>query len=226
MKTFAADGKTYRIDDRGFLIDPAQWDETFAEAMAREIGIEDGLTEAHWRVIRFIRSTFDQINQCPLIYVACKKNQIGLGDLKKLFPTGWLRGACKLAGVTYREGYLQHVRLEGDIAHFTHTYDRKTYEVDDHGFLLNPDDWDEHFAVHKAHEMGISGNLTERHWQIIRFLRNFYRENGSIPTVYDTCESNQLDLTECEKLFPGGYHRGALRIAGLRAMERTSLSDN
>jgi len=220
MKTFSANGKDYRVDDKGFLLDPGEWDEGFAEAMAREAGIERGLTEAHWRVIRFIRNTFEQINQCPLIYVACKKNHLGLGDLKKLFPTGWLRGACKLAGVTYREGYLQHVWLEGDIAHFTNTYERRTYELDEHGFLMNPDDWDENFAVHKAYESGISGNLTERHWQIIRYLRGAYGRTGTVPTVYETCEANGLELDELEQLFPGGYHRGAVHLAGLHAMER------
>lgn len=218
MKTFVANGKTYRVDDKGFLVDPAEWDEDFAAALAPEVGIKGGLTDAHWRMIRFIRGTFEQINQCPLIYVACKNNDIGLGDLRKLFPAGWLRGACKLAGVTYREGYLQHVWLEGDITHFTNTYNKKTYEVDEQGFLLRPEDWDENFAVQKAYEMGIAGNLTERRWQIISFLRDHYRRTGAVPTVYETCESNHLDLGECENLFPGGYHRCAVKLAGLRAM--------
>lgn len=220
LKTVVANGKEYKVDDRGFLIDPAAWDEDFARAMAPEVGITDGLTPAHWRMIHFIRNTFDQINQCPLIYVACKNNDIGLGDLKKLFPAGWLRGACKLAGVTYREGYMQHLWLEGDIAHHTNTYNNRVYNVDEQGFLVDPNDWDENFAVQLAHEINIPGNLTDRHWQIIHYLRDRYRQEGVIPTVYDTCEANDLDLDRCRELFPGGYHRGAVRIAGLRAVER------
>lgn len=219
MKTLVANGKEYKVDDKGFLLDPSQWDEQFAEAMAPEVGISSGLTDAHWRMIRFIRNTFEKINQCPLIYVACKNNDIGLGDLKKLFPGGWLRGACKLAGVTYREGYMQQMWLEGDIAHLKNTYNNKVYEVDEQGFLINPGEWDENFSVQTAYQMNIPGNLTERHWQIIHFLRDYFEKTGSVPTVYETCEANKLDLSECETLFPGGYHRGAVRLAGLHAVD-------
>jgi tRNA 2-thiouridine synthesizing protein E len=187
--------------------------------MAEEVGIIGGLTEAHWRVIRFIRGTFDQINQCPLIYVACKKNDIGLGDLKKLFPSGWLRGACKLAGVTYREGYMQHMWLEGDIEHHVNTYNNRVYDVDEQGFLTSPAAWDENFAVQTAYEMKIPGNLTDRHWQIIRYLREYWEKRRAVPTIYETCEYNSMDLGECERLFPGGYHRGAVRLAGLHAVD-------
>jgi len=216
LRIVHAKGKQYTVGDRGFLLNPKEWDEDFAEMFAPEIGIADGLTEAHWRVIRFIRSTFDHINQCPLIYIACKTNKIGLGDLKKLFPTGWLRGACKLAGVTYRSAYMQHLWLEGDIAHHTNTYNKRTYQIDEQGFLVDPKDWDENFAVHLAYEMGIPGNLSDRHWQIINYLRRRYEVSGVVPTVYETCEANEVELNECEVLFPGGYHRGAIKLAGLR----------
>ena len=218
MAKFVANGKAYDIDARGYLLDPSQWDEVFAEAVAAEVGIAGGLTEAHWRMIHFIRNSWDQIHRCPLIYVACKNNDIGLGDLKKLFPTGWLRGACKLAGVTYREGYLQHVWLENGLPHYTNTYDKKEYETDEQGFLVDPVRWDENFAVHKAYEMGIPGNLTDRHWQIIHYLRTHFERTGGVPNVYETCEENDMCLEECEQLFPGGYHRGAVKIAGLRVI--------
>jgi tRNA 2-thiouridine synthesizing protein E len=34
--------------------------------------------------------------------------------------------------------------------------------------------------------------------------------------VTETCEANDLDIDELEQLFPDGYHRGAVKIAGLR----------
>ncbi len=58
--------------------------------------------------------------------------------------------------------------------------------------------------------------LNESHWQIIRFLREFFRKNHRVPTVYETCESLRLSIEELERLFPDGYHRGAVKIAGLR----------
>jgi tRNA 2-thiouridine synthesizing protein E len=38
----------------------------------------------------------------------------------------------------------------------------------------------------------------------------------SYPSVTETCEVNDLDIEELEQLFPDGYHRGAVKIAGLR----------
>ena len=219
MKTFNYAGKDYRVDDQGFLVYPEDWDEDFARGMAAEVGIPDGLTEKHWRVIHFIRHSFKKASVCPLIYVACKKNDIGLGDLKQMFPAGYLRGACRLAGVTYREGYLLHTWLENDIVHHTRNYERKSYITDVQGFLIDPADWDENFAIHKAYEMKMPHYITEDHWKIIYYIREHYSKTHKIPTVYETCEANGIDLDKLEELFPDGYHRGAIKIAGLNVWE-------
>jgi tRNA 2-thiouridine synthesizing protein E len=60
------------------------------------------------------------------------------------------------------------------------------------------------------------GGLSESHWNIIHFLRDRFVKNGTVPTVYETCGDNGIDLEELERLFPDGYHRGAVKIAGLR----------
>lgn len=218
MRTFTYKNKAYTVDNRGFLLDPDEWDEDFAEGMASKVGISNGLTERHWKVIYFIRNTFEKMNACPLVYVACKKNDIGLGDLEKLFPAGYLQGICKLAGVTYRQCYFQQFWLGEHMVHYTRMYERKTYSTGVQGFLLNPSSWDENFALHKAHEMKMPEYLTEAHWKIIYYLRRKYEETGEVPTVYEACEDNQISLDELERLFPDGYHRGAVKIAGLHAI--------
>ena len=217
-KTFNYKEQSYKVDSQGFLLDPEEWDENFAEGMAPKVGIPNGLTEEHWKVIRFIRNTFEIMKVCPLVYVACKKNDIGLGRLKKLFPTGYLRGVCKLSGVTYRQGSFQQLWLEENIVHHTKVYERKAYPADVHGFLINSSDWDENFAIHKAYEMKMPEYLTEKHWKIIYFLRARFEETGTVPTVYETCKVHKVDLDELERLFPDGYHRGAVKIAGLQAI--------
>lgn len=217
-KTITFNGKSYEVDNRGFLLDPAEWDEDFARCTAPEVGILEGLTEAHWRVIKFIRNTFETMESCPLIYVACKQNELGLGELKKLFPTGYLRGVCKLAGVTYRQGYLHHVWQEHNYVHHQAVYEKKSYETDEFGFLKNPDDWDEKFAVQTAYELHMSDYLTKDHWMIVNFLRERYESTNTVPTVYETCEANRIDLNQLQELFPNGYHRGAVKIAGLQAI--------
>jgi len=92
----------------------------------------------------------------------------------------------------------------------------KVYRVDVFGFLIDSSEWDKDFAANRAYEMGLSEGLTEKHWEIIHFLRNKYQESNIIPTVYECCESNQIDLEKLGALFPAGYHCGALKIAGLR----------
>jgi tRNA 2-thiouridine synthesizing protein E len=216
MRYFTYKGKKYKIDPHGFLIDPDEWDENFAEGMAPKLQIPGGLTKEHWKVIYFIRNTFERINTCPLVYVACKRNDIGLGDLKRLFPRGYLRGACKLAGITYHEGRFQQTWLKEHDVYHTRMYERKSYPFDEHGFLLDPSDWDENFAVQTAFRLKMPDYLTERHWEIIYYLRKKFEETGEVPTVYETCEESNVNLEELEKLFPTGYHRGAVRIAGLR----------
>ena len=68
----------------------------------------------------------------------------------------------------------------------------KTYEIDVRGFLVNPDEWDEYYATYRALEMKIpGGKLTDQHWQIIKFLRDSYKKNKEVPTIYETCESNR-----------------------------------
>jgi TusE/DsrC/DsvC family sulfur relay protein len=143
-----------------------------------------------------------------------------LKDLKKLFPTGYLRGACKLAGITYKERSIDYyggeglkIRAEGARPES----EEKVYRVDVRGFLVDPAEWDEDFAVQKAHEMKMKEGLTEKHWKIVHFLREYFNRNRSVPTVYETCEMNRMELDELEELFPNGYHRGAVKIAGLRA---------
>ncbi|MEP0826979.1 MAG: TusE/DsrC/DsvC family sulfur relay protein [bacterium] len=208
--------KHYKVDDDGFLLNPAQWDANFAEGMASKLQIPQGLTGEHWRIINFIRDTYLKIGRCPLVYQTCKLNGIHLKELKALFPTGYLRGACKLAGISYREGYMEGFPSEGETPDQESATAEKTYQVDVRGFLIDPFDWDEQYAIFKAYEMKMPEKLNESHWQIIRFLREFFRKNHRVPTVYETCESLRLSIEELERLFPDGYHRGAVKIAGLR----------
>lgn len=82
---------------------------------------------------------------------------------------------------------------------------------------MDPDEWDEHYAAHLAHEMKIPGGvLGQQHWQIIGYLRTGYYKSGKIPTAVETCDANDIDIDDLERLFPDGYHRGAVKIAGLR----------
>ncbi len=218
MNSLEVKNKTYTLDDDGSLVDPTQWDEDFAEAMASRLGIPDGLTLAHWNVLKFIRKTYVETGTCPIIHKTCKAHKLGIKDLERLFPSGYQRGACKLAGVAFM--------ANGVCAPFTPTLriptsrvalEKRVYRVNVQGFLIDPKEWDEDYATCKAGELLIQGPLTEKHWQTIRYLRSEFEKKGEIPTVYSTCAAVGIDIDELAQLFPSGYHRGAVKIAGLNA---------
>jgi tRNA 2-thiouridine synthesizing protein E len=222
--------KTYMVDQEGYLIDFNQWDAQFAEYIAPQLSIPTGLTAKHWDIIYFIRNWYIQTGLCPLVYKACRLNKISIKQLQELFPTGYMRGACKIAGITYKSGYHGHTGKSLDkrkvqanlisnekMAESPYPYE-KSYLVDVRGFLIDPTSWDEQYAIHKAAELKLPELLTDKHWKIIYFLRNHFAQNGAVPTVYATCAAFQLEISELELLFPDGYHRGAIKIAGLRAL--------
>jgi len=180
------------------------------------VRIMGGLTDEHWKIIHFIRNSFDKMNACPLVYVACHENNLGLGDLNRLFPTGYHRGACRLAGISYRQEYFQKNRLANNLTQIKDDYKLKVYGIDARGFLVDPSQWDENFALNKAFELKMPDLLTERHWQVLSYLRQKFMTSRAIPTFTEVCRENKLEIDEFEKFFPDGYHRGAVKLAGLR----------
>jgi tRNA 2-thiouridine synthesizing protein E len=85
---------------------------------------------------------------------------------------------------------------------------------DGEGFLWNPEDWSEDVAGVLATETGLE-EMTETHWAVIRFLRDYYFENGRAPLNTHLRAGTGMSLLQLEALFPGGIKRGARKIAGL-----------
>lgn len=205
------EGKTYVLDEYGFLDPPEQWDEEFAEGMAPLQGIYDGLTKEHWDLLLYIRRKVSEEEGLPLLVVACADIGIRLNKLKALFPTGYFRGACRLAGLSYRSLCQSNI---------WHTYETAPplmaeYEVTPQGFLKDFTQWNERFAHLVSEESHLRDGLTAKHWEVIRFLRNYYAAMRNIPTIHEVCAAHHVDLEEFTELFPEGYRRGACRIAGL-----------
>jgi tRNA 2-thiouridine synthesizing protein E len=218
MGTVKFGDKTYHVEtEYDFISDSGEWDEDFARGMAPSCGIVSGLSKDHWKVIHFIRDFQKKTGKCPLVYETCRMNRLHLQEMEKLFPSGYLRGACKLAGVTYKQGYLEQSWVEELAERATSPAPGKTYETDVRGFLVNPSEWDRDFAVHRASELNMP-KLTDRHWQVINFLRERFKKDNIVPTVYETCEALDMKLEELEALFPSGYHRGAVKLSGLRVL--------
>ena len=70
-KTVTFKGKSYTLDDYGFLDPPEQWDEDFAEGMAETLDIFGGLTQKHWDFIRYLRGKFIEEKTVPVVVLAC-----------------------------------------------------------------------------------------------------------------------------------------------------------
>lgn len=95
-----------------------------------------------------------------------------------------------------------------------------TAETDPDGYLLSLDEWSEEIAREIAAQEQIE--LSAAHWEIIHFLRDYYREYGSSPNVRLLMKviGKGLGAEKGKRkylydLFPTGPSRQGCRIAGL-----------
>jgi tRNA 2-thiouridine synthesizing protein E len=88
----------------------------------------------------------------------------------------------------------------------------KTLELDGEGFLTDHTEWNEDAAVALAAEEGIE--LTDRHWEVIRFVREYYAENDESPTLRRISKQAGVPTKELYQLFPQGPGKKVSRIAG------------
>ena len=86
--------------------------------------------------------------------------------------------------------------------------------VDPEGFLLRPDDWDEELARDLARENGIP-ELTDRHWQVVRFMRETYLATGTAPSIRTLGKASGVPVKELYELFPKGPAKLAAKIGGI-----------
>jgi len=98
--------------------------------------------------------------------------------------------------------------------------DDKTYETDEEGYLVNLSDWSEDVANHIAKEENIE--MTENHWEVINFLREYYNEYQIAPAVRVLTKAIGKKLGPDKgnskylyELFPYGPAKQACKIAGL-----------
>ncbi len=92
-------------------------------------------------------------------------------------------------------------------------------QISDDGFLSNLDDWSTDIAIYIAKQHNIV--LTDEHWAIINFLRDFYSNYKTSPSMRTLLtalkeQSNiQITSTQLQVLFAGNAAMNMHRIAGL-----------
>jgi tRNA 2-thiouridine synthesizing protein E len=89
-----------------------------------------------------------------------------------------------------------------------------TLEVDEDGFIQEPDRWDTTVAEALGKTEGVD-ELTDEHWKVVNFLRNYYLEFGVAPMIRKLCKETGFKLSKIYELFPSGPAKGACKIAGL-----------
>ena len=96
----------------------------------------------------------------------------------------------------------------------------KTYETDEEGYLANLNDWSADVADHMATEDDC--DLSEHHWEVINFLREYYDEYQIAPAVRVLTKAIGKKLGKDKgnskylyELFPYGPAKQACKYAGL-----------
>jgi tRNA 2-thiouridine synthesizing protein E len=96
----------------------------------------------------------------------------------------------------------------------TFTHDQITLSVDEDGFMQEPEQWNETVAAALATTEGVAA-LTDEHWKIVNYLRNYYLQFGVAPMIRKLCKETGFDLKKIYVLFPSGPAKGACKVAGL-----------
>lgn len=94
------------------------------------------------------------------------------------------------------------------------SYAGKSLEVNEEGFLVNSQAWDEEVATAIAADEGI-GPLTTDHWKVIHFMRQAFVQKGEGPTIRTLTKESGVDTKLLYQLFPKGPAKRAARIAGI-----------
>lgn len=91
---------------------------------------------------------------------------------------------------------------------------RPDENLDEDGFLKTLSDWTREKARELAERNDI-GPLTENHWKVIEFVKEYYEAHATGPPVVKIGKTTGLSREEICELFPCGVVRGAYRLAGL-----------
>ena len=85
--------------------------------------------------------------------------------------------------------------------------------VDEEGFMTEYDEWSDEIGSFLAGQIGIE--LTDRHWDVLRFVRADYKEQGETPTLRRVSSVGGVPTKELFQLFPKKPAKKMSYIAGV-----------
>jgi len=95
------------IDEEGYLVDPSDWNEQLARILAQQENIELG--DAHWVAINFMRDFYQEHQVIPDVRFVTRHLTENLGGSRnlifELFPYGYVKQACRIAGMRRPRGW-------------------------------------------------------------------------------------------------------------------------
>ena len=86
-------------------------------------------------------------------------------------------------------------------------------EVDEDGFMQEPDLWTEQVGAALATTEGVD-EMTDDHWKVVNYIRDYFTEFGTAPMIRKLCKAT-FPLKRIYELFPSGPAKGACKVAGL-----------
>ncbi|MDR2368046.1 MAG: TusE/DsrC/DsvC family sulfur relay protein [Deltaproteobacteria bacterium] len=96
-------GKSYPVDDEGFLLDHCLWDEDWVRNVSEEEEIEE-MTDDHRSVLEALRLYRDKNGAPPRVRDMTAVTGFKMKYIYEMFPSGPGKGACKMAGLPKPEG--------------------------------------------------------------------------------------------------------------------------
>ena len=96
----------------------------------------------------------------------------------------------------------------------TQTIAGEPVEVDEEGFLLDSGQWTRAIGEEIARENGIP-ELTDRHWQVVDFMRERYLTEGAAPSIRTLGKASGVPVKELYALFPKGPAKLAAKVGGI-----------
>lgn len=118
-------GKSFEVDEDGFLLRFDEWCPEWLEYVKDSEGISE-LNEDHQKILDFLQDYYRKNGIAPMVRILSKNTGYKLKEVYELFPSGPGKGACKMAGLPKPTGCVQSiirfcgVQEEGDL--FLHVF--------------------------------------------------------------------------------------------------------
>ncbi len=95
----------------------------------------------------------------------------------------------------------------------TTTIDNHEIHVDDEGFMTQYDEWTQELGKALAAQIGVE--MTDEHWNAIRFLRSDFPEHGETATLRRVATVGGIPTKTLFQLFPQKPAKKLAYVAGL-----------